>query len=313
MTDFALVRKADFYLAYRVSDYPFEHIVAHGGARLIEGAPPEIPNDPFDVDDFWRGTDSAPLSLTFAHFWRQRLDFTFVDIGANVGRVTAEVGRFFHRAGRRNPIHAFEPGPGFDCLERTIGANGIEANLHRLAVADHVGTVTFHEMEGNSSGNSLFAEIGERGSFRINPTEMRCTTVDAFLAENRIASHLVCKVDTEGADFLVIEGMRRAIVERFVAIFFEFTPWLVEKYADPTARLAQLAEDFCLLDYVDNHLYLVPPASIPDFVARLRSESAQSYTDILALPRRLPGLAELLARAGAVPARLDWASRQHHR
>lgn len=298
MADTVLVKLRDLYLAYHQGDYALQHILTDPDAQVVQHNTP-VPCQPIDIEEFWRGSNRHPLNLVFAHFWRQGLDFAFIDVGANIGIVSVQAHRFFRGAGRRNPIYAFEPGSAFDCLQATIAANGCEAEAKRLAVTDHCGEIVFHEIEGNSSGGSLLKGVGERAPVQLCPISVECTTIDKFVAERGITTNLICKVDTEGADFLVIDGMRQSIANRLVPIFFEFTPWLVEKYADPAERLAELAQDFYLLDCSGVGLW--PISGVPGFIRWLRAKRADAYTDILALPHRMPGLREFLARAVVLP------------
>jgi FkbM family methyltransferase len=293
--DFVTVDIADLYLAYFPDDSTLRHMLEDPRARVVtedDIRPKTIV--PIDVEVLWHSPGQSCFNLFFTNLWRNDLDFVYLDIGANVGILTIALGIFFKRCGRTNRILSFEPGRAFECLKRGVRLNGLEdlCSCYQLAVGDHTRRVAFHSLEGNSIGSTIQIPAATGVSVKVDFVD--CVRLDDFVREHDISSNLICKIDTEGADLQVIEGMAECIATRFVLMFFEFTPGLIDTYADPTARLGELCGEFVLLEKIETGFRPIPSASrdVAAFVQRIRS-SPKGYTDIIALPKGLPRLREL--------------------
>ncbi len=293
--DFVTVDIADLYLSYFPDDSTLKHMLEDPRARVVtedEIRPKTIV--PIDVEALWHAPGQGCFNLLFTHLWRNDLDFVYLDIGANVGILTISLGLFFQRCGRSNRILSFEPGRAFECLKRGVRLNGLEdlCSCYQLAVGDHTRRVAFHSLEGNSIGSII--QIPGASGVSVNVDFVDCVRLDDFVREQGISSNLICKIDTEGADLQVIEGMAECIATRLVLMCFEFTPSLVDTYANPTARLTELSREFRLLEKIETGFRPIPSGTsdVAAFVQRSRS-SHQGYTDIIALPKRLPRLREL--------------------
>lgn len=81
------------------------------------------------------------------------------------------------------------------------------------AASDHAGTAAFYLYEDNSARttSSLSPLPG------LAPTEVRCVTLDEVLAGRRVD---VAKIDVEGAETLVLGGMRETLERSPGATFF---------------------------------------------------------------------------------------------
>ena len=119
------------------------------------------------------------------------------------------------------------------------------------AVADvthPVEFIVFDQLSTVSSGlDAAVLHFGNRPNHRV---EVDAVTIDHFVREKSITSHLVCKIDTEGWDLKVVDGLRRCIEDRLVAMQMEFTPGLLESYTDPVERLGSLSLDYVLMEVV---------------------------------------------------------------
>lgn len=58
-------------------------------------------------------------NFLFLHLWLNEIDFTYVNIGANVGTTTVPAAKFFQKYQRENKIISFEPGIVYDLLTFT--------------------------------------------------------------------------------------------------------------------------------------------------------------------------------------------------
>ena len=146
-----------------------------------------------------------------------------LDVGANNGTYTA----FLRHAAPASHVYAFEPHPRtFAALrQRTLGDG--QVTPVNQAVSNAPGTVTLYDFaaDDGSTQASLDEDAVRLFSAETVSHDVIATTVDAFMAERRIASIQFLKVDTEGFDLAVLQGARAALAARAIAaIQFEFIP-----------------------------------------------------------------------------------------
>jgi FkbM family methyltransferase len=161
-----------------------------------------------------------------------------VDVGANIGIFTLYAARSLQAKGR---IYSFEPTPRtFRILKDNVQVNGFlelgVIELHQTAVSDRAGTSRFVTFAANSGHNTLFEE-GVSG----DPIDVATVTLDqALAAEPRID---VVKIDAEGAEPLILRGMREVIARSpGIRILMEFAPEHLRRAGvDPAAFLDEIA------------------------------------------------------------------------
>ncbi|HPE38378.1 MAG TPA: FkbM family methyltransferase [Bacillota bacterium] len=140
-----------------------------------------------------------------------------LDIGANVGVYT------LHALSLGCEVYSFEPTPEtFTILSTNLDANGYEfskkKHLYNIAVSDHEGTVEFAKVKDISGHNSIYAE-NEADERIIVP----CDSIDHVLAD--VPEVDVIKIDVEGAEPLVLKGLRSLISRsKKIGIIVEYTP-----------------------------------------------------------------------------------------
>lgn len=193
---------------------------------------------------FYWGSYEPDQTAIFRKLIQEFKPDVFVDIGANIGYyslVAASTGV--------PRVLSFEPSPTLgDCLESSIRANAWQSRieLHRLAVSDKAGTVTFYvnRADHNFGLGSIIGEHPESASQAIT---MSATTVDAFQSQ-LLGSRILMKIDVEGAELLVLEGMRR--------VSNSCRPWLVlEIHPADLGRLGRTAEE--VLTWLESSAYVV--------------------------------------------------------
>lgn len=150
---------------------------------------------------------------------------TFIDVGANIGLVSIPVSRH-----PNTTVIAFEPDPlNFALLSANVAYAGAMIRLENAAVSHSAGTVRFARSEYNS-GDHRIAPDG--------PIEVRTVRLDDLALND---GPLVVKIDTQGAEPLVIRGGRKTI-DRADAIVMEFWPWGMRRMGlDPNELVATLA------------------------------------------------------------------------
>lgn len=167
----------------------------------------------------------------------------FIDIGANAGFLGMEAA---NRVGEKGLVYAFEPNPYiFASLAQVFSHNSHYRNyiLNQLAVADKRETVSFFI---SGSTQSLM----ERSGFRPeneNRIEVRAMAMDldTYLGTS-IVPHLI-KIDVEGAEVEVLQGMKRIMQTFKPAVLIEIHGNYFEK---PAGHVESIFDYFTEYNYV---------------------------------------------------------------
>ena len=130
-----------------------------------------------------------------------------IDIGANVGYYTMVAAKL---VGTTGCVHAFEASPQVFSWLRTNAELNPHANihLHNQAVTDRCGDVTFYTATAARTGYSSMRDLGDGTRSKESVPGV---TIDSMLEE--IPSTRLVKIDVEGAELLVLSGMR-GLIER---------------------------------------------------------------------------------------------------
>lgn len=304
-TDPVLVDLAGIHIFFHRADHAFAHVFKDPRAREVRPSEARVTwtSGEIDPEQAWPLRGVGDFSLASIHYWRHGIDFDYVDIGANLGLTAVPQGVFFKRCGRANRVYAFEPGEVFTLLQQSVAINGIAdtTTCIRAAASDAAGTVTFHLTPAQSAGSSLLRAAVERpGVVEVQSTVVEAITLDQFASGTgglRDAAGLLVKIDAEGADFKVLGGMARLMDERLCTIQVEFSPLLIESYADPERRLTELAESFEVVDIGDIQRSRIAGdgRSVSRFVNHVRNRTGAA-TDIVLVAKRLPGAESLVER-----------------
>jgi FkbM family methyltransferase len=300
--DIKLVELAELYLYYYPSDYAFTHVMGDPRARVISPADVRIKWKAGEVDwkTAWDVKGVGLFNLASMHYWRNGIDFDYVDIGANIGITAIAQGVFYKRCGMNNKVYAFEPGDVFPLLRATTVINQIDdiTVCVRAAVSDQAGRVEFHLAPAQSPASSLLRaavsrpEIGTTRSILVD-----AVTFDGFTEQLRPAPGLLANIDTEGADFKVIDGMHHTLANRMCTIQIEWYQDVADTYCDSVDRLRELTEYFEMIDVGTKPYRIIGPGAdgFAAFVEKVR-EQPRPVTDIFMVPRTLPAADVLIAR-----------------
>ena len=193
-----------------------------------------------------------------------------VDCGANIGYMSSLLA---HRLGAAGQVHAFEPGLGVlpvftrNAQHWSRTKTLAPVTVHGCAVADRVGTAFFQDSAVESVVGRLDDGAGgDRG--RPVPVTTLDITLSELLREKRVS---VLKIDTEGAELMVLKGAHRILEEGKVAnIVFED----YEKYPTPVMReLEGMGYVIFALSRSFRRVELLPPTGD----ARLRGWESPNY------------------------------------
>ena len=159
---------------------------------------------------------------------------TVIDVGANIGLYTVELAKLVGATGR---VIAYEPDcSNFDTLCKNITANHyLFVTPINAAVGNQSGTVGLYKSESNSGGHRIIS-----ASTVWDRQQVPMVSLDESLSEET-AVHLI-KIDVQGAEGLVLQGMRRILTTNpGLCVIFEFWPFGLNQFGfKPDEVLADL-------------------------------------------------------------------------
>jgi FkbM family methyltransferase len=144
-----------------------------------------------------------------------RPDTTFLDIGANIGYFSLLAAVVGHAR-----VVAFEPqDPIADLLQKSVDYNlvGGSVRVARLALSDSPASMKMTSCPGNT-GHAQLADAGSEG---VQPYAVSVVALDDWQRENVLGHVSVCKIDTEGTELRVLQGMAELLGRDGPAIVVE--------------------------------------------------------------------------------------------
>ncbi|NQZ87218.1 MAG: FkbM family methyltransferase [Colwellia sp.] len=233
------------YRFYEATKYKFNrHLITYN----IKGSEFSIP---WDQWCFWKnyGPENYYLEeiLPFTQTLNDQLDsFDFIDLGADVGVVSALVNKYCIAL---NNIIALEPNPTvFDVLQQNL----LNISVNHLA---------FKNAISNFDGYGEFSFKSEQGSDHeghlVNNTsgKTKVTTLDSLIDNNNIilAKNLAIKIDVEGQEKAMFTGAKETLKKADKVII------LLELHPEVLTRDKQTAEDlFNEAEKIRSFKWLVP-------------------------------------------------------
>lgn len=185
---------------------------------------------------------------------------TVLDLGANIGYFTLMAAR---AVGVEGKVYSFEPEPkNFEYLKKNIEVNEFaQATANQKAVSDQNGTTRLYICAYDSGHHTINKYDGIEAIARGRPfaktaIDIETVRVDDFLSEHGVGRVDVIKMDVEGAEALVLNGMRETLLNNDVKVFLEFFPILMTKMgSDPKLYIESLLNDFGFDVYAIGHDY----------------------------------------------------------
>jgi FkbM family methyltransferase len=139
----------------------------------------------------------------------------FVDVGANVGFYTALARRWVGDSGM---VLAFEPNPKCLALLGMSFGGDRKVTIVASALGSAQGTGRLHvPFQGDR------ATLAAMGSTRCSEVEVGVTSLDDYLRQHVLPCPSLVKIDCEGMEFAVLQGMANVLrAERPPIIAFEY-------------------------------------------------------------------------------------------
>lgn len=180
---------------------------------------------PAGTDLYLIGGKSHDSEIRLARFITSFLESgeCFVDVGAHFGYFSLLASKIVANKGR---VLSFEAASrNFELLkENCRGLANIE--LFNNAVSDSREMLTFYEFpalysEYNTVDVSQFKQESWFKKYKPTQTQVQSLTLDEVLEEKKIVPAVV-KIDVEGAEFKVINGMKKTLSENPVVVVMEY-------------------------------------------------------------------------------------------
>ena len=191
------------------------------------------------VGEMYRGTHSMEV----VHALRHLLDpgDVFVDVGANIGYLTAVAG---DRVGPSGRVVAFEPVPAYAARVQRLAEDNprYRVDVVTKAVGDREGTASIDVSAiGNIGWNTMVPDLMPQ-SHRAQTFDVEMVRLDRALAELEVDKVTLIKIDVEGLEMSVLESIE-GLWERGErpAIICELNPYAFELAGVSRGALEQLA------------------------------------------------------------------------
>ena len=202
-----------------------------------------------DEDDYFRHiVEGSDLTDPVLRALRPHVgdDAWCFDVGANIGLYSLGLSGLAPR-GR---VFAFEPSPGSaEFLRANLRSNKAEnVEVFAAALADHEGTISFHDVPFFTAGSFTAEEGSWLGSEAVGSTlvDVPCTTLDAFVEEHAVERVDVLKIDVEGAELAVLEGGATSLAAHRPTVVMEFNSFAFTLHAGtlPQTALSRIMATF---------------------------------------------------------------------
>jgi FkbM family methyltransferase len=141
---------------------------------------------------------------------------TVYDIGAHIGYVSLSLAK---RVGPKGRVVAFEPVPrNAALLRQCIEVNGIKnIELLEVAASDSRGETAIRMVENPSMASMVW----HKKDSAATEFAVRTVAIDELVEAGQLGAPRFIKVDVEGAEGLVLLGMRRTVAAAKPVIFVE--------------------------------------------------------------------------------------------
>ncbi len=163
---------------------------------------------------FWKNAANFEYTTLFAELIQNVT--SFFDVGANIGYYSI-LGCTLNSGLK---AYAFEPSPGvMGYLKDNIARNQMDLQIvpEAVALSDKVGTIDFFEMKNPkfSGIDNLSGEhnIGTKEARLSTKIEVPTTTMDDYIRKHDIRKLDLVKLDTEGAEHLILKGAEQTLSE----------------------------------------------------------------------------------------------------
>jgi FkbM family methyltransferase len=161
-----------------------------------------------------------------------RPDDVFLDVGSNLGTYTVFVGDVLD-TGR---VIAVEAVPSTaDTLRRNLELNDVDGTVANVAFGDEPGTVPMRVPDSHGS-SAVSPGVGN--------IDVECVRGDDYLRRSSLPSPTIVKLDVEGYEFAVVQGLRESLrASDCRLVYCEVHPDRLRQFGTSTEEFEGLLEN----------------------------------------------------------------------
>ena len=161
-----------------------------------------------------------------------------VDVGANIGYFTLLMAKL---SGPTGKIFSFEPEDNnFELLDKNVKCNNYQnIVLEKKGVSDHNGTNKFFLSTKNTGMHSLQKIRDGSKEIKIDVIKLD----DYFSTLDLVEKISLIKIDVEGAEFQVLNGMKTILKNENLRLLIEFIPEHLEKHGTNPSDVLKILDD----------------------------------------------------------------------
>lgn len=163
----------------------------------------------------------------------------FIDIGANIGYFSVLASRLVGKTGR---VLAFEPSfREFKRLLTNIQLNNLSNVLpYNIALSDYIGDCQL-SINQSHTGINFLSDLKNHDSSQIL---VPVFTGDLILQNFQVKRNCIIKVDVEGAEYAVLNGMKSFLKKQMIkTVVVEITPKFLKRFGHTKQMLYSLMSD----------------------------------------------------------------------
>jgi len=159
-----------------------------------------------------------------------------IDVGANIGYYSL---LFSGLVGKNGKVFSFEPEKSnFEILKKNLAVNSINnVQIENVAISntDSEGKLYLSKIAGQHKIYSSFSDTGKTADIKI-------LTLDSWFKKNQIDYRKISfiKIDVEGAELAVVEGMTSLLTNKNLTVILEFSPKMINDFGKKSERLPKL-------------------------------------------------------------------------
>lgn len=255
--------------------------------------------------DAMTGRNVIPILLE--HYLKYDLNAGFIDIGCQYGHESILTGLYLKKRQKKIPIYCFDIGRTRDLMPYNIALNDMEdiISFYPIAVSDSCKPIIVYWKPGYSENNKMknpnLGAPSESYSY-VLPS----TTIDSFVTKNSIDANLIIKIDVEGSEPSVLQGMRQTLTSKLVSFIFEYSPYNFDQKTNFGLDFLQEIAKTHLLIFIGKlegvalgsgwTCCRMSSNQLPKFTQHVAEKVEGAWCDLLALPKNLPALKELLEK-----------------
>lgn len=175
------------------------------------------------MSSMYFGFYSYPLTSILRKLLRE--GDTFIDVGANVGYISAFA---LGLVGKSGSVHAFEPVPQNLARLRKVQEDNPDYSLHvnGVAVGEREGKASIAVTNLHNIGwNTMVPDFMSKDTIR-EEIEVRVIRLTDYLSANGVWNLCLVKIDTEGFEFPVMKGFLEYLhkVKKLPILIIEIAP-----------------------------------------------------------------------------------------